>query len=101
MSFAAISKKIDTYRDAVIELESKLTAIPALSPTYAAPPEQTGEARKVAFLQSYLAKLGIPKLETIEAPDPSAPEGVRPSLIARLPGKSHERTMWIMAHTDV
>jgi succinyl-diaminopimelate desuccinylase len=101
MSFAAISKKIDTYRDAVIELESGLTAIPALSPTYEAPPEQTGEARKVAFLKGYLSKLGISKLETIDAPDPTVPEGVRPSLIARLPGKSHERTLWIMAHTDV
>jgi len=101
MSFAAISKKIDTYRDAVIELESGLTAIPALSPSYEAPPEQTGEARKVEFLKRYLASHGITQLETIEAPDPAAPEGVRPSLIARVPGKSHERTMWIMAHTDV
>ena len=101
MSFAAISKRIDTYRDAVIELERGLTAIPALSPTYEAPPEQTGEARKVAFLKSYLAKLGISKLETIDAPDPSVPEGVRPSLVARIPGASHDRTMWIMAHTDV
>jgi succinyl-diaminopimelate desuccinylase len=101
MSFAAISKKIDTYRDAVIELEGGLVAIPALSPTYEAPPEQTGEARKVAFLKSYLSKLGITQLETIDAPDPRVPGGVRPSLIARVPGKSHERTMWIMAHTDV
>lgn len=101
MPFATISKRIDTYRDAVIELERGLTAIPALSPTYEAPPEQTGEARKVAFLKSYLAKLGITQLETVDAPDPRVPEGVRPSLVARIPGQSRDRTMWIMAHTDV
>jgi succinyl-diaminopimelate desuccinylase len=101
MSFAAVSKKIDTYRDAVIELEGGLVAIPALSPSYGAPPEQTGEARKVEYLKRYLASHGITQLETIDAPDPSVPEGVRPSLVARVPGKAHDRTMWIMAHTDV
>lgn len=101
MSFAKVTSKIDGFRDAVIELQRGLVAIPALSPTYDPPAEHCGEARKVAFLRSYLEGIGIRDLTEIAAPDPRVPGGVRPSLIARIKGKSSERTVWVMAHTDV
>ena len=78
MGFLEVSAKIDSYREAAIELERELVAIPALSPDYNAPPEQTGEARKVAFLKRYLADHGIDGFTDINAPDERAPEGVRP-----------------------
>jgi len=101
MGFPEVSAKIDGLREAAIELERELVAIPALSPDYDAPPEQTGETRKVEFLKRYLAEHGIDDLTEIEAPDERAPEGVRPSLIARIKGASSARTVWVMAHTDV
>ena len=101
MSFDAVSARIDTYRDDVIELQRGLVAIPALSPDYEEKPEHTGEARKVEYLKRYLTEHGITDLTEIEAPDDRVPGGIRPSLIARIPGRSSERTVWVMAHTDV
>lgn len=101
MSFSEIVKKIDTYREDIIELETEITAIPALSPEYNASAEQTGEARKVEVLKKYLIDHGITDLEEINAPDERVPGGVRPNLIARIKGHSSEKTTWIMAHTDV
>lgn len=101
MGFTDVARKIDSLRDEIVELERGLVAIPALSPTYDAPPEHTGEARKVAFLRQYLEQHGITDLEQVDAPDERVPGGVRPSLIARVKGRSSERTTWVMAHTDV
>lgn len=101
MSFSKVADKIGSYRNEIIELERSLVAIPALSPDYDALPEQTGEVRKVEFLKKYLKKHGIENLEEINAPDSRVPEGYRPNLIARIKGQSNERTVWVMAHTDV
>jgi succinyl-diaminopimelate desuccinylase len=101
MSFEDIARKIDSYRDEVIALERDLVATPALSPTYDPPPEHTGESKKVALLKRYLADHGFTSFEEFAAPDDRVPGGVRPSLVARVEGKSSERTVWVMAHTDV
>jgi succinyl-diaminopimelate desuccinylase len=101
MGFVEVAEKIDTYAREVIELQRSLVPIPALSPTYQAPPEQTGEARKVAFLKQYLAEHGFEEIEEIEAIDERVPGGVRPNLIARVKGATSTRTTWVMAHTDV
>jgi len=101
MTFPEISAKLDSYREEIIRLETELTARPALAPEYDAPPEQTGEARKVDFLKSYLADFGITDTEEILAPDDRVPGGSRPSLVARVRGRSSDRTVWVMAHTDV
>ena len=37
----------------------------------------------------------------IRAPDKAAPCGYRPNLIARLKGRNHSRTIWIISHLDV
>ena len=101
MSRERVLSQIEKYREAVIELERELVAIPALSPEYGGPPEHTGERRKVDFLKRTLTDIGIEDLEEIVAPDDRVPGGERPSLIARIPGVSRERTTWVMAHTDV
>jgi succinyl-diaminopimelate desuccinylase len=101
MSFSKIAKKIDTYREDVIELETKITAIPALSPEYHAAAAETGEARKTEFLKKYLIEHGITDFEEINAPDERVPGGVRPNLIARIKGRSSDKTTWVMAHMDV
>jgi succinyl-diaminopimelate desuccinylase len=101
MTRSKVLETIDGYREAAIDLERELVNIPALSPEYKAPPEHTGEARKVDFLEAHLRALGITGIERVEAPDPRVPGGVRPSLIARVPGRDRSRATWVMAHTDV
>jgi succinyl-diaminopimelate desuccinylase len=101
MSFETIDETIGTYRPAVIGLQRSLVARPALSPDYGEPAEVTGELRKVEFLERYLREHGIIDLRRIDADDPRAPGGVRPNLMARVPGRSNSRTVWVMAHTDV
>ncbi len=101
MSEKKVLETIGGYREAAIALEREIVAIPALSPDYDAPPEHTGEARKVAFLEAHLRSLGITDISRVDAPDPRVPGGVRPSLIARVPGRDRSRATWVMAHTDV
>lgn len=101
MTFSVVSDKLRGYRDDVIRLEEELTSRPALAPEYGSPAEQTGEARKVEFLKRYLVDYGFTDIVEIHSPDDRVPGGVRPSLIARVKGRSDARTTWVMAHTDV
>jgi len=95
--FDAVAAKIDGYRDDAIALERKLTAIPAISPASGG----KGELAKCKAVEEYLRNLGLTQLERIDSPDPEAEGGVRPNLIARIPGASHDRTVWIMSHLDI
>jgi len=101
VGFDRVTAAIDGYRNEVIELQRGLVAIPALSPEYGEAPEVTGEARKVEFLEGYLRGHGFTHLERIDAVDDRVPGTIRPNLIARIPGRSTKRTVWVMAHTDV
>ncbi|MBN1772247.1 MAG: M20 family metallo-hydrolase [Deltaproteobacteria bacterium] len=95
--FDTVAAKIDGYRDEVIKLERLLTAIPALSPKSGG----KGELAKCRALEQYLRGMGLTDLTRIDAPDPDAEEGIRPNLIARIPGASNERTVWVMSHLDI
>ncbi len=95
--FETVAAKIDGYRDEVIALERLLTAIPALSPKSGG----KGELAKCRALEEYLRGIGLTDLTRIDAPDPDAEEGIRPNLIARIPGASSERTVWVMSHLDI
>ncbi len=89
-------KQIDGYRDAMIDLQTRLTAIPALSPASGG----EGEGKKADFLVDYLRALGFSSIERFDAPDPACAGG-RPNVLARLKGKDSSRTIWIMTHLDV
>lgn len=101
MSREDVLARIDGYRDEVIELQRGLVALPALSPDYGQEPEVTGEARKAEFVREYLIRHGIRDITVLAAPDERVPGGVRPNLVARIPGRSSARTVWVMAHVDV
>ncbi|MFQ6114349.1 MAG: M20 family metallo-hydrolase [bacterium] len=93
-----ISKRIDSYKEDIIELETKLTEIPALAPENGG----EGELKKSEYIQSYLENvLRCDDLRLYKAPDQRVPSGYRPNLIAKFKGKSHARTIWIMSHMDV
>lgn len=81
----------------IVELETELCRRPAMSPDSGG----EGEADKCEFLQAWLASRGITRLERHDAPDGRVKSGVRPNLIATIPGESDSKRLWIMSHTDV
>ena len=87
---------IDELKNEAVELMKAIVPIKALGPTNGG----TGEAEKAEFLKDYLKTLGITDIKEYPAPDPRVPGGMRPNMVAKLPGKS-SRTVWILGHLDV
>jgi succinyl-diaminopimelate desuccinylase len=88
---------IDKSAGLAVELETELTRRPAVSPDS----EGEGELDKCVFLESWLRRHGITSLERYDAPDSRARGGVRPNLIATIPGRDDGGRLWIMSHLDV
>lgn len=80
----------------VVELQTALTACKALGPDNGG----RGELAKVRRITDWLAACGVRDLRRVDAPDSRVPDGLRPNLIARLPGAA-SRTLWLFGHTDV
>lgn len=85
------------YASLALELETLLTKYPALSPDNGG----DGESAKCAALEKWLVSHGITRLTHYDAPDPRVTGGVRPNLVAEIPGKSDDYATWICAHLDV
>ncbi|MDR2758515.1 MAG: M20 family metallo-hydrolase [Spirochaetaceae bacterium] len=88
---------IEKNASLVIELETELTKRPAISPESGG----EGELEKCQFLEKWLKAQGITRLERLDAPDEQAKGGLRPNLIATIPGKNETKRLWIMSHLDV
>jgi len=95
--FTGLLKRIDSFRQEMIELQMKLCAIPAISPASGG----QGEGKKAKFLESYLRQSGFSEITVIKAPDVDAPEGYRPNILAFYRGQSSKKTIWVMTHMDV
>lgn len=90
--------KIDTYRDEMIDVQTKLTAIPALAPVNGG----DGEAKKAEYFKGWLQQSGIfDRIEQYDSPDPEVPSGKRPNLVAMMKGASSARRVWVMGHLDI
>ena len=83
--------------DGIVELESILTAVPAMAPESGG----TGEMKKAEVLLAWLAKKGIRNIERFDAPDDRVPGGLRPNIVATIPGRDDSGRLWIMSHLDV
>jgi succinyl-diaminopimelate desuccinylase len=92
-----INQRIDSYRNAMIDMQIKLCAIPAISPESGG----EGEAEKADLLLEYLNGIGFDGIDLIKAPDLNVSCGYRPNLVAKIKGESSEKTIWIMTHMDV
>ncbi|NLJ45131.1 MAG: M20 family metallo-hydrolase [Treponema sp.] len=88
---------IEASVDGIVELESLLTAVPAMAPESGG----TGEMKKAEALLSWLAKKGFTRIERFDAPDDRVPGGLRPNLVATIPGRDDSGRLWIMSHLDV
>lgn len=88
---------IEASVDGIVELESLLTAVPAMAPESGG----TGEMKKAEALLGWLSKKGFTRIERFDAPDDRVPGGLRPNLVATIPGRDDSGRLWIMSHLDV
>ncbi|MDI6845707.1 MAG: M20 family metallo-hydrolase [Candidatus Saccharicenans sp.] len=96
-NFNRLAKRIESFRQEMVDLQVKLCAIPAISPASGG----EGEARKAEFLESYLRQCGFNEIMVVKAPDEEAPSGYRPNILAFLRGRNSSKTIWVMTHMDV
>ena len=94
--FSRLIESMGQQRDKVIEYQTRMTELPALGPENGG----TGEMPKALYLEGLLRELGVTDILRIDAPDPRVPDGVRPNVVARIPGASPRR-LWILGHMDV
>lgn len=88
---------LDAQEKGIIELETLLTAHPALAPES----DGAGEIEKAAALEVWLRKRGITDIQRFDAPDDRVPSKLRPNMVATIPGKRADSPLWIMSHLDV
>ena len=96
-AFERVAKRIDTYREWAVDLQTKLTATRALDPASGG----DGEATKATLLRGVLSELGVTEVQVLEAPDDRTSTHTRPNVVARVPGTDRKRALWIMSHMDV
>lgn len=89
--------KIDSYKNFVIDLQTAMTACPAVSPHNGG----EGEHAKAAVLEKLLRSMKFDEVSVINVPDAKAKDGIRPNLIAKYYGADKSKTLWVMAHMDV
>ncbi|MGQ9677683.1 MAG: M20 family metallo-hydrolase [bacterium] len=94
--FEKICQHIEELEPEMVEMQRQLVALPAISPKSGG----EGEKARVEYLKGVLRGWGF-ELEEFRAPDPLAPCGYRPSLIARVPGINKVPNRWVMTHLDV
>ena len=93
-----VYETIEGYRDAFVDLQTKLTAIPALGPTN----DGEGETKKAEFLEKWINdNVTFDSITHYDAPDDRVPSKVRPNIIAVRKGKSDKKTIWVMGHVDI
>lgn len=96
-NFDELKEWVDAHTHDMVELESLLTSIPALAPENGG----DGEIKKSQALEEWLKKNGITQLEHFDAPDSRVSAGVRPNIVATIPGECDDYSIWVCAHLDV
>ena len=95
----SLDEILDTVRkssDLVCDIQKKLTAFRAVGPENAGP----GEAAKARYVEEFLCAQGVGDILHVDAKDTRVAGGLRPNLVATIPGKS-KRALWLFAHMDV
>lgn len=95
--FSQLKEFIQDNIGLAVNLEKTITCIPALAPENGG----DGESKKCAALEEWLIKNGIKNLEHFDAPDSRVSSGVRPNLVATIPGNLDDYNIWVCAHMDV
>ncbi len=95
--FEVLKSYIESHTKEMVELETLLTSIPALAPENGG----DGESEKCAALEKWLIAHGIKNIEHFDAPDSRVSSGVRPNMVATIPGNKDDYAIWVCAHLDV
>lgn len=95
--FKRITQRIDSYRDAMIELQIALSAHPAVGPENGG----EGELLKANFLKERLVQLGFKNFRHYDAQDKRVSSGIRPNFVTTIEGKNKNRFIWIITHLDI
>jgi succinyl-diaminopimelate desuccinylase len=95
--FKRITDRIDSYRDAMIELQIGLTAIPAVGPENGG----DGELLKANFLKKRLIELGFTNFQHYDAQDERVTSKTRPNLISTVEGRNKSKVTWVITHLDI
>ena len=90
-------KKIDGYRNFIIDIQTKMTACPAISPHEGG----LGETAKAEVLLKLLKSMKFDEIKVLNVKDKKSPTGVRPNIVAKYYGQNRNKTLWVMAHMDV
>lgn len=95
--FNQVKNFICNNSELIVDLEKTLTCIQALAPENGG----DGESKKCNALEKWLISNGIKNLMHYDASDSRVSSGVRPNLIATIPGKKDDYCIWVCAHLDV
>jgi succinyl-diaminopimelate desuccinylase len=97
ISFKKVSQRIDSYREAMIELQTELCAHPAVGPENGG----DGELLKANFLKDRLIQLGFTNFRHYDAQDQRVSSGIRPNFVTTIDGKNKSKFVWIITHMDI
>lgn len=81
-------------RDLVAGLQKSLTAIPAFGPENGG----QGEFKKAELIEKLVS--GKAQIIHVNSPDPRVESGIRPNIIAVIPGQTQKK-LWLFGHMDV
>jgi acetylornithine deacetylase or succinyl-diaminopimelate desuccinylase len=95
--FKRVCQRIDSYREAMIELQIALSAVPAVGPENGG----DGELLKANLLKDRLIQLGFKNFRNYDAPDNRVSSGIRPNFITTIEGKNKNKFIWIITHMDI
>lgn len=93
----ALLRRLEGKRQAVIDFQRRLVAIPALGPDN----DGQGEWDKAELVKAMLAELGLAVDRDMHAPDARVPGGLRPNFSAVIPGRDTSKTLWVISHLDI
>lgn len=88
--------KIESYRDAMVEMQRGLIPTRAISPASGG----TGEMEKARYLEPFLKDI-FNEILWINVTHPETGGVIRPNIVCTLKGKDASRTIWFMVHMDV
>ncbi len=89
-----IDNAIKSMEPEIVSTMIELISKKAISPESGG----AGELERAVYLQSLLEKIGVDKIERLDAKDDH--NVIRPNILALIYGKQRDRTAWIVAHMD-
>jgi succinyl-diaminopimelate desuccinylase len=95
--FKRITNRIDSYRDAMIELQIGLCAIPAVGPENGG----DGELLKANFLKKRLIEMGFLNFQHYDAQDERVTSKTRPNFVTTVDGINKSKFVWVITHLDI